>query len=79
MHNDIPGPKPLPLNNGGIRDNRQLHAIPRSRQHTLVCSSWMTIESDVKSFEISARRELRVNGELQYEKEWDDVIARDLA
>ncbi len=40
---------------------------------------WMTIESDEKTVEINARLELRVSGELQYEKDWAEVIPRDLA
>lgn len=39
----------------------------------------MTIESDEKTVEINARLELRVSGELQYEKDWAEVIPRDLA
>ncbi len=45
---------------------------------TITCNSWMTLASNDKAFEISVRRELRVNGELQYEKEWADTIPRDL-
>ncbi len=45
----------------------------------IVCRSWMSIESDESTFEMSARRELRVNDELQYEKEWADTIPRALA
>ncbi len=44
----------------------------------ILCNSWMTLESDAEVFRIHVRRELRVNGELQYEKEWADTIPRDL-
>ena len=44
----------------------------------IICNSWMTLESDAEAFQIHVRRELRVDGELQYEKEWEDTIPRDL-
>ena len=44
----------------------------------ILCNSWMMLESSADAFTISVRRELRVNGELQFEKEWADTIPRSL-
>jgi uncharacterized protein len=42
----------------------------------LICKSYMTIESDEKTFHVTVKRELYVNDVLKYGKSWEDRIQR---
>ena len=69
-----------------VSDRDPAHATIRAegsskREHdgrAIICNSWMSLESDAKAFQLRVRRELRVDGELQYEKDWEEKIPRDL-
>ena len=44
----------------------------------LLCKSHMTIESDARTFHVTAKRELFVNDKLKYGKSWEERIPRNL-